>query len=141
MLQKEKFNIIIGLGVKMKKTIILILIPIIIILCSTIGLLILKNTTYRLIRQKNGEFEYYKDRTIYGIELATLINKAVNENELNRVSKDEKQQYIENGENSIKIDIKITETNKTYPMESFYNSDTTRFVENFGLIKFKCVRT
>ena len=88
MLQKEKFNIIIGLGVKMKKTIILILIPIIIILCSTIGLLILKNTTYRLIRQKNGEFEYYKDRTIYGIELATLINKAVNENELNRVSKD-----------------------------------------------------
>ena len=30
MLQKEKFNIIIGLGVKMKKTIILISIPIII---------------------------------------------------------------------------------------------------------------
>lgn len=124
----------------MKKTIIVVLIPIIVILCSTIGLLILKNTTYRLIKQKNAEFEYYKDKVIYGTELASLINKVINENEKNRVPKNEKKQYIENNENSMKIDIKITETNKTYPMESIYNNDTTRFVENFGLIKFKCIR-
>ena len=27
---------------------------------------------------------------------------------------------------------------KTYQMETFYNNDITKFVENFNLVKFRC---
>lgn len=46
--------------------------------------------------------------------------------------------YIDNGENSIKIDLKMTTVNKTYPMEEIYNKEITNFVQNFNFISFKC---
>lgn len=122
----------------MKRTIILIAIPIIVILCSVCGLLITKNTTIKNIKVANSEYEYYLDKTIYGTELATLINKAVNENEQNKIEKDENKNYIENNTNSLEIEIKMLITGKTYKMEAIYNNDITKFVENFNLIKFKC---
>ena len=54
------------------------------------------------------------------------------------IEKDKKNYYIENDENSLKIEIKLLLTNKTYSMEEFYNNDITRFVQNFSLAKFKC---
>lgn len=122
----------------MKRTIILIAIPIIVILCSVCGLLITKNTTIKNIKVANSEYEYYLDKTIYGTELATLINKAVNENEQKKIEKDENKNYIENNTNSLEIEIKMLITGKTYKMEAIYNNDITKFVENFSLIKFKC---
>lgn len=122
----------------MKKTILLIAIPIIVILCSVCGLLITNNTTIKNIKIANSEYEYYLDKTIYGTELATLINKAVNENEQNKIEKDEKNNYIENDTNSIEIEVEMLITEKIYKMETFYNNDITKFVENYNLIKFKC---
>ncbi len=122
----------------MKKTLLLVSIPILVILFSTIGLLITKNTTNRLLKQENSKYEYYLNRTIYGTEVATIINKAINQNENNQVQKDEKNHYIENNENSIKIEIKMLTTGKTYPMEEIYNNDMTQFVQNFNFIQFKC---
>ena len=122
----------------MKKTILLIAIPIIVILCSVCGLLITNNTTIKNIKIANSEYEYYLDKTIYGTELATLINKAVNENEQNKIEKDEKNNYIENDTNSIEIEVEMLITEKKYKMETFYNNDITKFVENYNLIKFKC---
>ena len=112
----------------MKKTILGITIPIIVVICSTCGLLITKNTTMKNVK------------TIYGTELATLINKAVNENENNKISKDEKGYYQENASNSIKIYVKMNTNGKTYQMETFYNNDITNFVENFNLVRFKCTK-
>ena len=80
----------------MKKTLLLVSIPILVILFSTIGLLITKNTTNRLLKQENSKYECYLNRTIYGTEVATIINKAINQNENNQVQKDEKKHYIEN---------------------------------------------
>ena len=117
----------------MKKTLLLVSIPILVILFSTIGLLITKNTTNRLLKQENSKYECYLNRTIYGTEVATIINKAINQNENNQVQKDEKKHYIENNENSIKIEIKMLTTGKTYPMEEIYNNDMTQFVQNFNL--------
>lgn len=122
----------------MKKTVLLVAIPIVIILFSICGLLITKNTTNRLIKEQNSEYEYYLDKTVYGTDVTTIIGKAVNENEKNNIPKNEKGHYIENGENSIKIEIKMLSNGKTYPMEEFYNNDITRFVQNFNLIKFRC---
>ena len=124
----------------MKKTIIIILIPILMILFSVIGLLRTKNTTNREIRQANMQYEYYLNKTIYGTEVTTIINKAINENEKNNIQKNERNHYIENNTNSIKIELKMTTNGKTYQMEEMYNNDITRFVENFNIIKFKCIR-
>ena len=122
----------------MKKTVLLIAIPIVVILFSVCGLLITKNTTNRLIKEQNSEYEYYLDKTVYGTDVTSIIGKAVDENEKNNIQKNEKGHYIENDENSIKIEIKMLSNGKTYPMEEFYNNDITRFVQNFNLIKFKC---
>ena len=124
----------------MKKILLLVSIPILVILFSTIGLLITKNTTNRLLKQENSKYECYLNRTIYGTEVATIINKAINQNENNQVQKDEKKHYIENNENSIKIEIKMLTTGKTYPMEEIYNNDMTQFVQNFNFIQFKCTK-
>ena len=124
----------------MKKTLLLVSIPILVILFSTIGLLITKNTTNRLLKQENSKYECYLNRTIYGTEVATIINKAINQNENNQVQKDEKKHYIEDNENSIKIEIKMLTTGKTYPMEEIYNNDMTQFVQNFNFIQFKCTK-
>ena len=62
----------------MKKTLLLICIALAIILFATFGLLITKNTTNRLIKEENSEYEYYLDKTIYGTELTTIINKTIN---------------------------------------------------------------
>lgn len=124
----------------MKKTLLLVSIPILVILFSTIGLLITKNTTNKLLKQENSKYECYLNRTIYGTEVATIINKAINQNENNQVQKDEKKHYIENNENSIKIEIKMLTTGKTYPMEEIYNNDMTQFVQNFNFIQFKCTK-
>ena len=122
----------------MKKTLFAILTPILIILFSVIGLISTKNSNVSTIKKANREYEQYLNKEIYGTELTTIINKTVNENEKNGIEKDEKNYYIENEENSIKIEIKITETSLTYPMEEIYNNDITLFVQNFNLIKFKC---
>lgn len=127
----------------MKKTILAIIIPLAVILFSTMGLLITKNTTNRLKKEYNSTYEYYLEKEIYGTELTSLINKTVNENEKNKVEKDENNYFKDNGENSIRIEVKILNSEKeyiTYPMEEMYNKDITRFVQYFNLIKFKCTK-
>ena len=122
----------------MKKTLLLITALILILILYVTGLLITKNNENRKVKQDNLKYEYYLDKTIYGTDLATIINKVVNENKKNKIKKDENNYYIENDENSINIEVKMKITDKTYPMEEFYNNDITKFVENFNLINFKC---
>lgn len=122
----------------MKKTILLIAIPISIIIFSICGLLIEKNSNNRIVKSENREYEYYANKEILGTELISLINKSVDKNEENKIQKDEKGRYIENSENSIKIEVKMLITGKTYPMEEIYNNDITKFVENFNFVKFNC---
>ena len=122
----------------MKKTIIILLIPIFMIIFSICGLLITKNTTLKNIKRENQEYEYYLNKTIYGTEVTSIINKAINQNEKNGIPKDEKGYYIENNENSLKIEIKMITIEKTYLMEEIYNNDITKFVQNFNIVEFKC---
>lgn len=122
----------------MKNILLLITIPILIIVFSIFGLLTTINTTNKNIKKENSEYEYYLNKNIYGTELTTIINKAINQNEKNNIEKNEKNYYIENNENSLKIEIKMITTEKTYSMEEIYNNDITKFVQNFNLIQFKC---
>lgn len=121
------------------KKIILFLISIVIIIVSIIGI---KYYSY-MVEQKNvikenAEYEKYKDKEIYGIDIATLINKTVDKNEKNDITKDDDGKYIQNSENSIEIEIYMADNETTYKMEAFYNSGTEQFIQYYGNIKFKC---
>ena len=90
------------------------------------------------ILKQNKEYEYYLNKEIYGAEIATIINKVVDKNEQNKIPKNENGEYIDDGKQSIKVDLKMITIDKTYPMEVIYNNDITKFVQNFNLIIFKC---
>lgn len=122
----------------MKKTILNLLIVVIIIV-SVIGI---KYYSYMNERNKllkeNAEYEVFKNKEVYGIDIATLINKTVDKNEKNKIKKDERGFYASNEENSIEIEIYIIDNEKTYKMEVFHNAGTEQFVQYYGNIKFKC---
>lgn len=122
----------------MKKLLGILIILFLIIIFSIYALKINKQNSKRVLENYNKEYEIYLNKTIYGTDLATIINKAINQNEKEQIQKNEKNYYIENGENSIKIEIKMTITDKTYPMEEIYNKDTAEFVKHFSTEEFKC---
>ncbi len=78
----------------MKKLILLIFIPILIMLISAIGLAMNLKTTTEAVHKGNKEYEYYLGKEIYGTDVTSLMNKAINENEKNGVEKDEKGYYM-----------------------------------------------
>ena len=92
------------------------------------------------VAKYNKEYEWYLEGEIYGADIATIINKAVNQNEKNGVEKDEQNYFIENNENSIKIDIHILENDTIYNMKRINKKPIEDFVKNFNTIKFKCVK-
>ena len=124
----------------MKKTLIFILCLIIIV----ISLFYIKYEQYRNeqkeINKENLEYEMYLNKEILGTELTSIINRAVDSNERNSVLKNEEGFYIENDRNSILIDVKMLDEDKTYKMEMFYNNGITKFVELYELIHFECTK-
>ncbi len=123
----------------MKNTFLIILAMFLIIICITCGFLINLKAQKNEIKKQNAEYEQYLTKEILGTDLATLISKVVDENERNNIQKDEKGYYINNNQNSIKIDLKMTTIDKTYPMEEIYNNKIATFVQNFNFINFKCI--
>lgn len=92
----------------------------------------------RQIQSFNKQYEEYNRENLSGVDVTTLINKAISNNEKNNIAKDENNLYIENEENSIKIYITMMINGKTYPMESINKVGMQTFTKSFGEIKFKC---
>lgn len=129
----------------MKKTVIIIsAILLIAIVISIIG--VSENSKkIALINQINKQYEQYSDKELYGTDVMTLINKAINQNYKNNVSKDEKDNYIDNNQNSITIDIIMitneqTKETTTYRMETINKVGTAEFIANFNTSKFKITK-
>ena len=93
---------------------------------------------YNIIQNENAEFEEYKDKEVYGLNVGTMINKAVDKNTKNKIEKDDNGNFIQNDSNSIEIEIYMTDNETTYKMETIYNAGTEQFVQYYGNIKFKC---
>lgn len=121
----------------MKKIVIFFIIVLIIV--AIVGV---KYSSYIIDRNsiisENEEYEQYLDQEIYGLDLASIINKATDKNIRNNISKSEDGSFIENDENSIEIEIFMKDNEKTYRFESIYNNGTEQFVQYYGNIKFKC---
>ena len=124
----------------MKKRLIFISCLIIIVLIF----IVVKYNNYKgqkmKIQEFNIEYEQYLNKEIYGTEVATVINKAIDNNERNNVEKNEEGYYIENDKDSVTVDVKITDNDTLYKMETFYDNEIVRFVQNYNYILFKCTK-
>lgn len=94
--------------------------------------------SYNSAQKENAKFEMYKDKEILGSELTTIINKAVDTNEKNEVRKDNNGKYVDNGINSISIDIKFIDDDVIYNIEKVYQNGTDTFLYYYRDITFKC---
>lgn len=121
------------------KKFIIFLIAVIIIICGITYVYINYKANYNVSKKANLEFENYLNKEIYGTDLSTIINRVVDSNEKNNVEKNNKGIYLNNNKNSINIEIKITDDNSIYKMETFYKSDMKNFLNYYGNIKFKCI--
>lgn len=121
----------------MKKFLIFFVIVIVIV-----SIVAIRYSSYKVehdtIMKENAEFEQYKDKEIYGLDIATIINKVMDKNIKNEVSKNDKGMFIENDTNSIKMEIYMTDNEQTYRAETFYNNGIEQFMEFYRDIKFKC---
>ncbi len=91
-------------------------------------------------RTYNQQFEKYKDKEILGTDVITIINKAIDLNEQNKIQKDENGYYIEDEKNSIKIDLTFItgeDETTTYEMEKIQKVGIESFITNFNLTNFK----
>ena len=121
----------------MKKIVISLLIIFSIILII-IYLYFNKIVQHQESKKENIQFEVYKEKEMYGTDLTSLINQAIDSNKKNGVEKDNKGKYKDNGTNSINIDIKFLDNDITYNMETVYQSGMDNFLSYYRDIKFKC---
>ncbi len=95
---------------------------------------------YNTAKKENLEYEYYYQKEVSGVDVATIINKAIDNNKKNEIQLDNNNKYIENDKNSIKINVHMMDDDNTYDMESLYNGGISDFVQYYGSIKFKCTQ-
>lgn len=120
----------------MRKLAIFFLIIVIIVVVLTYMIIDNQKKEERL-KQNNQIYESYLNKEVNGLDLATVINKAIDNNTKNSVNMDLKGYYIED-QNSIKIDIKFIDNDKTYKMEEISKNQISNFTSYYGQIKFIC---
>ena len=122
----------------MKKLIVFLISVIIVV--SVISYIYLNyKASYNTSKKANLAFEKYLNEEISGTELATVINRAVDNNEKNQVSKNNKGIYLNDDKNSINIEIKMVDNDQIYQMETIYNGGIQNFINYYSNINFKCV--
>lgn len=124
-----------------KRNIILLIVLLILILIFVYYQIISMQSKQKEINEFNEEFEQYTDKEIFGTNIITVINKAVDYNEKNKIEKDEKGFYIEDNEKSILIELNMLNKEKVvvYKMEAITNFGIEKFLSaDFNLVYFKC---
>lgn len=91
-----------------------------------------------IISFNNKYLEFNKDE-VKGLDITTVMNRAINDNEKNNIQRNENEEFIENEENSIKIFLKMKIDGKTYSMEAFEKRGMDEFAQYFGGVVFKCI--
>lgn len=89
----------------------------------------------------NKEFEFYNKESVLGTEITTIINKAIDQNIKHEVEKDSSGFYINNGTNSIHINVSfeaIADNDKIYKMEELEQKGLEQFNSLFGNSYYKC---
>lgn len=122
----------------MKKTLAIVLtLFIIIIVVLAVNLKAVQDDE-KAIKEFNYEYEQYLGKKVYGTEVTTIINKAIENNKNHYIQKDDKGMYINDELYCIKVELNMITVEKTYQMEQLYNAGLTEFVKNFNIIEFEC---
>ena len=121
----------------MKKLLIFFAI-VVIIVCVVSYVFLNYKANYNTSKKANLEFENYLNEEIYGTDLSTVINRAIDSNEKNAVEKNNKGIYLNNDKNSISIEVKMNDNDSICQMETFYKNGMQNFLNYYGNIKFKC---
>ena len=97
------------------------------------------NSIKKNIREFNLQYEMYNNKILQGTDVATIINKAINNNEKNKIAKDSNGYYIENEGNCIIVSVILYDEQEKieYRMETIDKVGTNKFINNFNLIEFK----
>lgn len=127
----------------MKKGIIILIIFAIIIIAPLMLLISQYRTERNEVKKFNLEYEQYKDKTIYGTNIGSLINYATNNNEKYNIVKDENGIYIDDNKYCMRIEVEMLSSENeykkvTHAMETISSLGTERFVKNFNVLEFKC---
>lgn len=112
---------------------------IIIIICGISYLYLNYKAEYNMSKKANIEFERYLNEEVYGVDLSTIINRAIDNNQKNEIQKNNKGIYLNDDNNSINIEIKMIDDDSIYQMETIYNGGIENFINYYSNIKFKCV--
>lgn len=113
----------------MKKTLLVICIIFLIIMLVLFWNFRQIQTENRAIKKFNYDYEFYNREGLCGIDITTVINKAIDNNEKYEVKKDENGYYIPDEENSINIEVTLINNEKTYKMERIKEVGLESFVE------------
>lgn len=120
-----------------------------VLIIITIVLIIVAVVTYKVydyrvtqnnVSNNNKTYNSFYEKEVLGTDVATLINKAIDNNNKNSVEKSNDGYYINNDKNSINIDIKFKDLDEPISMERIDELDSIRFVQNFGGFSFKCTK-
>ena len=123
----------------MKKLAIIFLIGVIVIVGVAYMYLNYK-ANYNEAKKENNQFESYYEKEFYGADVVTIINKAYDNNLTSQVERDEEGIFIENDTNSVKIDLKMLDTDEIYDMETIYKGGMDMFINYYNDIMFKCTQ-
>ena len=124
----------------MKKIIICILSIFLIIICIVVYGVYQKNENTAQIGADNKTYESYENKEVLGTDIISIINKATDSNKKNDIKIGEDGNYIDNGKNSIRIEIKFLELDKVITMERINNVGIEKFWSNYGALSFKCTK-
>ena len=88
----------------------------------------------------NMKYEKYFDKEVNANIVASVINRAVDNNIREEVQKSNNGVYIDNQKSSINVQIKFLDNDKTYDMETLYNDGMDNFIKYYNQIDFKCTK-
>ncbi len=123
----------------MKKTFVIILIILLILLAITSYYVYNTKRLLNLAENYNKFYEDYSKKEISAANLISIINKAIDDNEKNGISKKPNSIYYEeNNENSIKITVGFSEEYNNVPMENISQQGIETFMKVYQTAIFKC---
>ena len=123
------------------KKYVLIILTIVFVIVAIIGYKVYEyKVTQNDVANNNKTYNNFYEKEVLGTDVATLINKAMDNNKKNSVEKSEDGYYIDNNTNSVNIDIKFKDLDTPISMEKIDKLDSIRFVQNFGGFSFKCTK-
>lgn len=122
----------------MKKKLVLILTVFLVIIAIITINIKAKQDDEKALKQFNQQYEQYLNKQVYGTEVTTVINKAIENNKKYNIQEDEQGMYITDNKYCIKVELNMITVEKTYQMEQLYKAGLTEFVKNFNVITFEC---